>query len=95
MCCLYAPLGADPGSIIAMAGELGFEACGSNLWMMDKDAKPVVHVGRGYNCSSNYNPLMTNLTSKSRFHVHEDVVVSSSARATGTAASLLVSAAMS
>ena len=26
----------DPGTIIAMAGELGFEACGSNLWMRKK-----------------------------------------------------------
>ena len=23
----------DPGTIVAMAGELGFEACGANLWV--------------------------------------------------------------
>ena len=72
----------DPGSIIAMAGELGFEACGAQLWRMDKDAKPLVHVGRGYACAANYNPKLTNTSTGARLARHEDVMVANDARAT-------------
>ena len=37
--------GCDPGSIIAMAGELGYEACGVPIWEQDRDAKPFVTIG--------------------------------------------------
>ena len=40
----------DPGSIIAMAGMLGYKACGVEIWESDVAVKPVVHVGRGYGC---------------------------------------------
>ena len=40
----------DPGSIIAMAGMLGYQACGVEVWDLDVAVKPTVHVGRGYGC---------------------------------------------
>lgn len=40
----------DPGSIIAMAGMLGYQACGVEVWELDVAVKPTVHVGRGYSC---------------------------------------------
>jgi len=40
----------DPGSIIAMAGELGYESCGVNIWLSDVAAKPRVTLNRGCEC---------------------------------------------
>lgn len=37
----------DPGSIIAMAGMLGFEACGVPLWELDDGNFPSTTIGRG------------------------------------------------
>ena len=49
----------DPGSIIAMAGELGYEACGVPIWEQDFDVKPGVTIGRAAACGPNLdgNPL--------------------------------------
>jgi hypothetical protein len=43
----------DPGSIIAMAGELGYLACGVDLWNTDIDVKPSVTVNRPFPCDTN------------------------------------------
>lgn len=43
----------DPGSIIAMAGELGYLACGVDLYNVDIAVKPLVTVNRPYPCASN------------------------------------------
>jgi len=40
----------DPGSIIAMAGMLGYTACGVPIWEQDVAVKPTVHLGRAYSC---------------------------------------------
>ena len=42
--------GCDPGSIIAMAGQLGYQACGFDMWAADTESKPIVTVGRAYGC---------------------------------------------
>jgi len=43
----------DPGSIIAMAGELGYLACGVDLYNTDIDVKPLVTLNRPFPCGSN------------------------------------------
>jgi hypothetical protein len=40
----------DPGSIVAMAGMLGYMACGAEIFDDDADIKPLLHVGRPYSC---------------------------------------------
>mmetsp|Transcript_7127 Transcript_7127/g.10213 ORF Transcript_7127/g.10213 Transcript_7127/m.10213 type:complete len:673 (-) Transcript_7127:143-2161(-) len=54
----------DPGSIIAMAGELGYLACGVDLFDLDIDVKPLVTVNRPYPCGSNIDdsPLFDSST---------------------------------
>ena len=47
----------DPGSIIALAGMLGFEACGVKLWELDQDVKPPTSIGRGYSRQRLYSTL--------------------------------------
>lgn len=44
----------DPGTAIAMAGMLGYEACGVKVWEFDLSNKPMVTVGRPYPCGTNY-----------------------------------------
>jgi len=43
----------DPGTVVAMAGELGYEACGVPIWGQDFDVKPKVSVGRPFPCGPN------------------------------------------
>ena len=51
--------GCDPGSIIAMAGELSFKACGADPWgNASENGQHFVHIGRGYECKDNYSPLL-------------------------------------
>lgn len=38
----------DPGTIVAMAGQLGYLACGLELWHVDNAVLPFVLVNRGY-----------------------------------------------
>jgi len=74
--------GCDPGSIIAMSGELGFEACGVDIWKMDHDVKPSLTINRPYPCARNINPKLSethgNNERKEEFH---DVVVSANSTA--------------
>lgn len=72
----------DPGSIIAMAGELGFDACGVDLWNADTEAKPHVNIGRGYQCKANYSPRFHNMSNGHRLPQFNDIHVASSAAAT-------------
>merc|ERR1719469_1332270 len=48
----------DPGSIIAMAGVLGYQACGVPIWEQDTDVKPTVHLGRAYSCGQHIDSEM-------------------------------------
>ena len=48
----------DPGSVIAMAGMLGYEACGVPIWDQDEAVKPFVHLGRAYTCGQNLDGEM-------------------------------------
>ena len=51
--------GCDPGSIIVMAGQLGYKACGVDLWGSGGETDityPRADLGRGYECRANYNP---------------------------------------
>ena len=54
----------DPGSIIAMAGQLGYLACGVDLWNVDIAVKPKVTINRPFSCSSNIeqSPLFDSFT---------------------------------
>ena len=45
--------GCDPGSIVALAGELGYEACGVPVFEQDFDVKPFVTLNRPYPCGQN------------------------------------------
>jgi hypothetical protein len=40
----------DPGTIIAMSGMLGYQACGVPIWEQDVAVKPTVKLGRPYAC---------------------------------------------
>ena len=58
----------DPGSIVAMSGMLGYEACGVKMWTYDTDVHPEVHLGRAYSCGKNIDPeLFENATSQRKF----------------------------
>ncbi len=48
----------DPGSIIAMAGELGYDACGVKTWEFDHNTKPGVTIGRPHPCGQSLNDEM-------------------------------------
>lgn len=49
--------GCDPGSIIAMAGEMGFRACGIDLWAEGGEGRlSPLQIGRGYECRASFNP---------------------------------------
>ena len=56
----------DPGSIIAMAGELGYVACGVDLFNLDVDVKPKVTINRPFPCGINVDqsPLFDPHTSQ-------------------------------
>eukprot|EP01035_Chromulina_nebulosa_P026882 gene26883-35260_t len=71
----------DPGSIIALAGMLGFEACGVKLWELDQDVKPPTSIGRGYTCASNNNPKFINPLTGQRFPEFDDLMVASNSTA--------------
>ena len=71
----------DPGSIIALAGMLGFEACGVKLWELDQDVKPPTSIGRGYTCASNNNPKFIDPKTGQRFPQFDDLIVASNATA--------------
>ena len=36
----------DPGSLISMVGQLGFEACGVQMWELDPNFKPKWTIGK-------------------------------------------------
>ena len=78
--------GCDAGSIIQMAGYLGFEACGFQLWDVDIDVKPYVYLNRGMSCSARSkgnnaapkkksDPLFDSSTGQ-RLEKFEDITVS-------------------
>mmetsp|Transcript_20821 Transcript_20821/g.28650 ORF Transcript_20821/g.28650 Transcript_20821/m.28650 type:complete len:638 (-) Transcript_20821:879-2792(-) len=71
----------DPGSIIAMAGMLGFQACGVRLWELDQDVKPVTTIARGYTCAHNNNPKFINPATGQRFPQFDDIFVASNSTA--------------
>mmetsp|Transcript_63305 Transcript_63305/g.188530 ORF Transcript_63305/g.188530 Transcript_63305/m.188530 type:complete len:440 (-) Transcript_63305:40-1359(-) len=49
--------GCDPGSIIAMGGQLSYKACGIDMWGEGGEGQLAgVHIGRGYECKANFNP---------------------------------------
>merc|ERR1719409_2010363 len=45
----------DPGSIIVMAGQLGFDACGAQLYRLGQDAFTLVEINRGFLCKNTPN----------------------------------------
>merc|ERR1719424_115845 len=45
--------GCDPGSVIALAGQLGYDACGVPVWEQDFDVKPFATLNRPYPCGPN------------------------------------------
>ena len=56
----------DPGSVIAMAGMLGYEACGVPIWDQDVAVKPFVHLGRAYTCGQNLDGEMFDEATRQR-----------------------------
>jgi hypothetical protein len=46
--------GCDPGSVVAMAGQLGYQACGVHLWDLDVAAKPAITLSRPFPCAKNF-----------------------------------------
>ena len=77
--------GCDPGSIITMAGELGFKACGIDLWAEGGEGRlSPLHIGRGYECKANFNPSLDEVDAHGqvqRRHEFDDLEVSSNATA--------------
>ena len=73
----------DPGTIIAMAGELGYEACGVHIWDNDVAAKPYVTVGRGYACGGypSLNELLYDSVTGQRLDMFSDTQASANASA--------------
>lgn len=54
--------GCDPGSIIAIAGQLGFKACGVDIYNEGGEGRYTpTQIGRGYECKANFNPLLDKL----------------------------------
>ena len=72
----------DPGSIIAMSGMLGYEACGVRMWKLDFDVKPRVNLARPYPCGPNYgnNEAFHNVTGQ-RDEAFSDTQLSTNATA--------------
>eukprot|EP00940_MAST-03C_sp_MAST-3C-sp2_P002238 g2238.t1 len=69
----------DPGSILAMAGQLGFDACGVEIWRVDQDVMPEVQINRGFECEatgSRLNDLTFNQTTHQRLDMWNDAIVS-------------------
>lgn len=71
----------DPGSIIAMAGQLGFKACGVEIWEQDQDVKPYVTLNRGYSCGPNLAAELTDSISGQRLDQFSDIQASANATA--------------
>lgn len=46
--------GCDPGTITNMAGQLGYLACGVDIYNMDSEVRPSVTANRPYTCRSNF-----------------------------------------
>jgi len=65
-----------------MSGELGFEACGLDIWVMGHDVKPSLTLNRPHPCGRNINPALSETTGnnerKEEFH---DFVVSANSTA--------------
>eukprot|EP00931_Biecheleriopsis_adriatica_P080862 TRINITY_DN54202_c0_g1_i1.p1 TRINITY_DN54202_c0_g1~~TRINITY_DN54202_c0_g1_i1.p1 ORF type:complete len:231 (+),score=20.42 TRINITY_DN54202_c0_g1_i1:57-695(+) len=73
--------GCDPGSIIAMSGQLGYLACGVPIWDQDRDVKPFVTIGRPHPCSQNLDPQMFDMTTGQRGDDFSDTQASANATA--------------
>ena len=71
----------DPGSIIAMAGMLGYEACGVPIWEVDTAVKPYVQIGRGYKCGANTKPYLFDEATGQRKDAFSDTQASSNSTA--------------
>lgn len=71
----------DPGTIIAMAGQLGFKACGLDVWEVDYDTRPFVTANRGYPCSAIVNPKLSDSETGQRMEKFSDMQVASNSTA--------------
>lgn len=82
----------DAGSIITMAGYLGYEACGFKLFSADIDVKPYVYLNGGMMCSARTtgkdaapkktsHPLFDAVTGQ-RLEEFDDLTVSASSKST-------------
>ncbi len=73
--------GCDTGSIIAMSGQLGFEACGVQLWRLDQDAFETVDINRGQRCgapdaiANKENPTFWDSNTQRRVEAFDDAAV--------------------
>ena len=64
--------GCDPGSIIAMAGQLSYKACGIDMWAEGGEGRLTpMHVGRGYECKANFNPNIDYTDAQGNVHRQE------------------------
>ena len=69
----------DPGSILAMAGQLGFDACGVEIWRVDQDVMPEVQINRGFECEatgSRLNSVIFDQNTHQRLDIWNDAIVS-------------------
>jgi hypothetical protein len=73
--------GCDPGSIIAMAGQLAYAACGVQIWDLDQFQAPVVHIGRPNPCAHNLDPQMFDTATGQRWDDFSDTQASANASA--------------
>eukprot|EP00966_Prymnesium_polylepis_P045993 1064588-Prymnesium_polylepis.1 len=77
--------GCDPGSVIAMAGQLGYKACGIDLWGKGGEGRlSPLGIGRGYECRANFNPNLDKTDTNGTVHrmaEFEDLSVSANSTA--------------
>ena len=82
----------DAGSIVQMAGFLGYEACGFPLWDVDSAVKPYVKLNRGMSTSARStggdifpkkksNPLF-DATTGQRLAKFDDITIAASSKTT-------------
>jgi hypothetical protein len=71
----------DPGSIIAMAGMLGYKACGVDVWNLDVAVIPFVEIGRKYECKSKLDTQLFDQHTRQRQHRFSDTQLSANATA--------------
>jgi hypothetical protein len=62
----------DPGSIVAMAGELGYLACGVSIWELDVATHPDVTIGRPHPCGQNIDDATFDLAVRQRRDAFSD-----------------------